>query len=259
MIQEIGIVIGLYILTRLVPTSRPRISTMLTWATMVVTILVIGDLAFRGFASNSLYDFVKSKTERNEPRENNSVAVSTIGTTTITRADGGSITTPVSYGKALAEDSSLKREWIAAHDSTMPVDVIGTPGVTTVYESKQYGGNYLYTAEIHLTIKQPIRAIEIRFLIFDVWGNHVRTLSLDSVADLAPGVKSLSGEWAVYSEHEVAAHYASIGYVARARLEDGRIIETPQDVIVAEARRFAKKFTPEQLEPKPQPKPAAKE
>ena len=87
----------------------------------------------------------------------------------------------------------------------------------------------------------------------------MRTLSSRSVADLAPGTKTLNSKWSVYSENEVEAHYASIGYIARARLEDGRIVEAPQEVIVAEARRFAKKFTPEQLEPKPQPKPAARE
>ena len=255
MIPEIGIVIGLYILTRLTPTTRPKMVVLLSGLTMLVTLVAITDLVTRGLSSTSLFTLVASTFERDEPKNEGVVAVSKSGTTTITRADGGSITTPLAYGIAIAKDSSLKREWIAAHDSTMPADLDGTPGVTTVYVSKEYGGNYFYSAKIPLEIKQAVRAVEIRFLVFDVWGNHVRTLSSDSVADIAPGKTTLNSKWSIYSENEVEAHYASIGYVARVRLVDGRIVEIPQDAIIAEARRFAKKFTPEQLEPKPQPRP----
>ena len=107
MITEIGIVIGLYILTRLVPASRTRFVTVLSGVTMLVTLVVIADLVTRGFTSNSLYALVKNKTERDEPKEKGIVAVSKVGTTTITRADGGSITTPLGYGIAVAKDSSL--------------------------------------------------------------------------------------------------------------------------------------------------------
>ena len=47
MITEIGIVIGLYILTRLVPASRTRFVTVLSGVTMLVTLVVIADLVTR--------------------------------------------------------------------------------------------------------------------------------------------------------------------------------------------------------------------
>lgn len=54
-------------------------------------------------------------------------------TTTVTKADGGRITTELGYGIALVKGSSLHREWIAVHDTAIPVDTDGTPGVDTIY------------------------------------------------------------------------------------------------------------------------------
>lgn len=164
--------------------------------------------------------------------------------------EGGSITTVLGYGVAVAKGSSLQREWIAVHDSKMPVGFEGTPGVTTVYISRQYGSDYRYRAKFTVATREAIRAVQIRFLTFDVWGEHVRTLSFEDVADIAQNTKKeLTGDWALYSENDVEKHYASIGYVARVRLADGRVIEAPTDLVVDEAKKFSQKFTAAELEP----------
>jgi hypothetical protein len=143
------------------------------------------------------------------------------------------------------------------HDAKMPLSFEGTPGVTTVYVSRQYGGDFRYRAKFTVATKEAIRALQVRFLTFDVWGEHVRTLSFEEVADVASNAKKeLTGEWALYSENDVEKHYASIGYVARVRLADGRVVEAPTELVIAEARKFSGKFTAAELEPTP-PAPTA--
>jgi hypothetical protein len=63
--------------------------------------------------------------------------------------------------------------------------------------------------------------------------------------------RSLVNEEDAVSENEMSEHYASIAYIARVRTADGRVIEADPAAAVAEARKFSKKFTPLDLEPKP--------
>jgi hypothetical protein len=248
MIPEIGIMLGLYILSRIAPAGPLRLAALFSVLTGLVTVLVVADLTVRGFTSNTLFSLV-------HPTEPPSVSDATPASTdvkskaTVTRADGGSVTIELGYlAEVVAKESSLKREWIAVHDSTIPVDLEGTPGVSPEYV---YGRGYRYRTKFRITTKQPIRAVEVIFLTFDVWGNHVRSLSFEEVADVAAGVtKDLQGEWAL-SDNDVERHYASIAYVARVRVEDGQVLVAPVDTVLDEARKFSAKFTAAQLEPKP--------
>jgi hypothetical protein len=133
----------------------------------------------------------------------------------------------------------------------MPADLIGTPGVSTTYTSGRVSGEYYYEAKPSVQAKEDLAAIEIRFLVFNVWGQHVRTLLSDEVADVAAGVtKELSPQWRVLSENEVSRHYASIGYISRIRTKDGRVVDADPTAIVREAQKFSKKFTVADLDPK---------
>lgn len=63
------------------------------------------------------------------------------------------------------------------------------------------------------------------------------------------GKKSFRAEWRVYSENDVEQHYASIAYLARVRLADGRVLRASEGPVLAEAKKFSDKFTPADLEP----------
>lgn len=170
---------------------------------------------------------------------------------TVTRESGGSIQTPLSSGIVVNKESSLTREWITFHDPLLPADVLGTIGVKTVYESGRVSGDYKYSAKFTIDAREPISAIEVRFLLFDLWGEHIKTLSLSEVADIQ-GSKEVSGRWRVYSENEVSEYYASIGFIARVRTQSGRVFQANTIPVLEEARKFSKKFTAESLEPKPE-------
>lgn len=175
----------------------------------------------------------------------------------ITTASGGSIQTDLGYGITINQGSTLKREWITVQDDTIPVEINKTVGVQTVYESEgRYSSSgYKYSAEYSITVKEALTAIEVRFLLFDIWGEHTRNLSATEIIDLAAGTtKTFDGKWNVYSENEVAEFYASIAYIAQVRTADGRVMKTNPGNVLDQAKRFSEKFTESDLEPKPEEK-----
>jgi hypothetical protein len=179
-------------------------------------------------------------------------------TTTFSRGSGGSVTTTLGFGIKLNPNSSLQREWITAHDSLSPVDLGGTVGVATTYKSGgEYStGGYHYEATLPLTFKDDVQAFEIRFVLFDVWGQFTRTLSYTEIEDEITGTtKSFTPSWSLYSENEATEHYASLAYVARVRTKAGRVFEANYQPVVDEARKISARFQPEWLEPNPTPRP----
>jgi hypothetical protein len=172
--------------------------------------------------------------------------------TTVTRASGGSIRTELSPGIVVNKESTLEREWITIHQE-LPADLVGTTGVRTVYKSGRSTGEYVYESRVTIEAKEPLTAITVHYLLFDIWGRHVRTLALTEVIDIAPGRKSFSGTWRAWSENDVATYYASIAYLSRIRTKAGRVISADIAPVLTEAKKFTNKFTAEDLEPKVRP------
>lgn len=173
----------------------------------------------------------------------------------VTKESGGSIHTDLGYNIVLNKESSLTREWITVHDNSIPVAISGTAGVKTIYEpGRNYSsGSYKYTTEFSITPSEAISAFEVRFLTFDIWGDHVRNLSMTEISDMPSGVaKKIDGKWNVYSENEVSEYYASIAYIAQVRTVSGQVIKADPKVVLEEARKFTKKFTEGDLEPVPE-------
>jgi hypothetical protein len=172
--------------------------------------------------------------------------------TPVTRASGGSIKTELGMGITVNKGSTLEREWITVHQA-LPADLVGTTGVRTVYKSGRVSGEYNYEAELTLEAKEPLSAFTVHYLLFDVWGRHVRTLALTEVTDADPGNKTFSGTWRAWSENDVSTYYASIAYLARLRTKAGRVIAADTTPVLAEARKFTTKLSAEDLEPKLRP------
>lgn len=170
-----------------------------------------------------------------------------------TKADGGSVTTVLSSGIAVNDNSTLRREWVVVHDSGLPVDIVGTPGVKTVYErgGRYTRGEYEYEAEYTISATEPIAAVEVSFILFDVWGIRTKTLSATDVEDFAVGEHSLDASWRVFSENEVSEYYASVGYVAAVRTKAGVIFTANTAAVVDVAREYMEDFTDDLLETDP--------
>jgi hypothetical protein len=255
MIPSIGIMIGCYILYRLVPSSRTGITRALAAVTALVTVIVLVDLSARAATGKDIAELLAPTAEQSSAA---SGALETVAPetgapngagATVTRANGGSIRTPLAFGIVLAKDSSMTREWVFVLDRGLPLKVSGAPGVTTVFRRRDYGGDFRYQASVTIQTSQALSAIEVVFLVFDVWGQHVRTLNNHVTADIAAGAeKKLDGEWQV-DENDAEKHYASIGYVRRVRLADGRILAAAEAPILEEARKLNAKFSPSDVVP----------
>lgn len=253
MIAEIGIVVALYVLARLLVDRWPAVGRLVSVVALVAASLAAVDLGVRLFREGGVASFfVNAKPDPTfgiDP-----AATDKPSNASATRVSGGRITTELGFGFAVAKDSTLEREWIAVHEPSLPAGFEGTPGVTTVYVRREYTGDYRYKADFTINAREALRAIQVQFLTFDIWGEHVRTLSFEEVSDIAAGAKRVfNGVWNVFSENDVEKHYASIAYIARVRLADGRVVDAPTAKVVEEARKFSEKFTAAQLEPKAPP------
>ena len=176
---------------------------------------------------------------------------------TVSRASGGTVRTELGHGLYVNKESSLEREWITVHDDSIPVDIMGTVGVKTVYNSgtRYSSGGYQYEAEYSINAEEDLSAIEVRFLTFDIWGEHSRILSVTEIVDIAAETtKKFVGKWSVYSENEISELYASVAFIAQIRTKSGKVFKTNPEFIIEQARKFSKKFSEEDLEPNPEKK-----
>jgi hypothetical protein len=256
MIAEIGIVVALYVLARLLVDRWPAVGRLVSILAVAAASVVAIDLGVRLFREGGVASFFSSAKPGPafgiEPAASDKPS-----NASVTRVSGGRITTELGYGIAVARDSTLEREWIAVHEPSLPAAFEGTPGVTTVYVRRDYTGDYRYRANFTIDTKEHLRAIQVQFLTFDIWGEHVRTLSFEEVSDIAANSKRVfNAVWNAFSENDVEKHYASIAYIARVRLADGRVVEAPTAKVVEEAKKFSEKFTVAELEPRtPSPGP----
>ena len=171
---------------------------------------------------------------------------------TTTKADGGSLTirsVGVQVDENTYEQSTLRREWIAVHDDRLPVDVVGTPGVTITFASR--GRGYEYRAEYTISASEPVVAIEVNFILFDVWGVRKGTLSATDVEDFDEGEHNLIATWRVSPESEATKYYASIGYVSAVRTKAGAIFTADTASVEGVAQEYMYRFTDGLLETDP--------
>lgn len=168
----------------------------------------------------------------------------------VLRTSSGSNQTNMGSGFVVNKSSTLQREWIVVVDPTMPATFEAAQGVRTTYESTRTGGNFKYLADVYVTPKQPLAAIEIRFLLLDVWGDVIRLLSLSDVGDTQTTPVLYNGAWTLSSENEASRFLTSVGYIARARTKDGKVHEANPQAILGEARKIAKSLSVDDLQPR---------
>ncbi|NQW47973.1 MAG: hypothetical protein HQ464_09420 [Planctomycetes bacterium] len=159
---------------------------------------------------------------------------------------------PYGSGEAKKMDtrSSLSLEWIVVDDPRLPVAFSSVCGVRAIKDLSP--DRYWYNVKFAVTvIGEAVSAVNLRFLTFDVWGCHVRTLGYTEVSDRRRN-ETWTDEltWYLGTETEAEQHLASLGYVARVRTREGLIVNADNAFIIREAQRFSEKFTEADLEPK---------
>ena len=165
--------------------------------------------------------------------------------------------TALSARIVLNEKSDLQREWITISDNSMSVLYVGLTGIETKFQAatSYSSSRYVYQADFTIYCMEPITAVEIKFIAFDVWGKTIKTLVQTEIANYGVGSQHLNGVWNLFSENEASEFYASIAYISRVRTKEGKVLEADLTTVLEEAKIFNTKFEASELEPE---KPAKK-
>lgn len=142
--------------------------------------------------------------------------------------DGGSVITSLGNNTSTNLLSTLTRTWIVINDNSAPASLEDV-GVETKYTDQ-----FLFETVGSLTAKEALSATEIRILLYDVFGNHLRTLSHSSIIDLSESAvirgSPMLGMWPAY-KIEPANYLTSVSFLAQARTVDGEIWRFNQESV----------------------------
>ena len=163
--------------------------------------------------------------------------------------DGGSVAVRTANGM-LNQDSSLKRKWYAIDDKNSPVS-LDHAGVFCRFDEKEKVQYLLPVGTV--SPKQSVSAVEVRYLLFDVWGERFRTLSVTRLTDSSTSIDlGDNRRWPV-SQSEVSQFLTVVAFVARVQTEGGRIWKFDADRILAQIRALGKNVRSSELAPDEQP------
>lgn len=163
------------------------------------------------------------------------------------------------FGIVVNEHSTLNRRCYVIREN-LPLEFLGTPRLVAAYEQgrRSTRGEFQYqtsSALVSLTSEQ-ITAFEARFLVFDVFGRRVKTLSATEIADVG-GAETFNRtwRWTIYSENEAAKHFASIAFVSKVRTADGRVHSFDPAAVAHAIRKLGHEIAEDDLEPTPDARP----
>jgi hypothetical protein len=165
-----------------------------------------------------------------------------------TNYDGGSVVTELSPKIKLNEKSSLRRSWIVLNGSSCPVQ-LNKAGIKTAYG--YWGGTeqYWFSLDGGANIKQKIQAVEITCMLFDIFGEHLRTLSLTAVEDVeTTDSYKLGGRW-LAGENDVSHFLTSVVFVTSVRTSEGKIWRFDQKAVFDELARTQLKAADIEINP----------
>ena len=143
--------------------------------------------------------------------------------------DGGTVVTPKGYNFAtedINEGSSLRRSWVTLNDTECPLEI-----VEVTFPVKGRSGDFFIRAAGHMRPREPISAFEIRILLFDVFGNHLRSLTATMVKDYDAGDEvPLTGRWTM-GWTDVEELLTAVVYVANVRTQEGVVWQYSEEAI----------------------------
>ena len=161
--------------------------------------------------------------------------------------DGGSVVTPI-YEKIKVNDgSSLRRTWLVINDPACPLQLSGS-GIVTKWRGTDFG--YIFYSAGSAKPSQPVKAFEVRYILYDTFGDHMETLSQTKVTDTDAGsVFNLAdGEW-----HATGSEYSElltvVVFVAQVRPSDGKIWRYDEKAVSGELAKIQVKAATGVLEP----------
>ena len=160
--------------------------------------------------------------------------------------DGGPVVTDLGYNVKVNDGSTLRRSWVTLNDTASAVQ-LAAAGVATTYGNREY--QFTPTGKAKATTAAT--AFEVRYLLFDTFGNHLKTLSGTEIRDLISGGElelAKTGTWRAF-ENEVSQLLTVVSFVAFTRTADGKVWRYNEKAIGAELARIELQVKSGILEP----------
>jgi hypothetical protein len=132
--------------------------------------------------------------------------------------DGGSVIVRTANG-FLNQSSSLKRKWVVIDDLSSPAR-LSRIGVFIRFDEKEQMHFLVPVGTVSPT--RAISAVEVRYLLFDIWGEHLSTMTLTRLLDTSTSVEVRDNGWPAW-ESEVSQLVTVVAFVARVRTADGQV------------------------------------
>jgi|694.fasta_scaffold90661_2 hypothetical protein len=148
--------------------------------------------------------------------------------------------------------SSLRVGWWTIIDDTLPIRFFEPCGILAHNIANDYPLALRYAATTSVQCyDEMVAALEVRYMTFNVWGQHVATLVANEVQDLTVGHRIRYGhKWHLFSETEADVFCDSLCFISRVRLSSGTVREADLSFVLREAQRICEKVSESDLEPK---------
>lgn len=159
---------------------------------------------------------------------------------TLSKANGGNARLS-EYSPA----TSLERVWYSINDPSAPAQLDGA-GVTTFFARS----DFRFKGAGQIKAGEDVAAIEIRFLLYGVFGDHLITLSGTRVGDIQKGSSYQLNDMQWNSWGNDAEEYlTSVAFVARVRMKNGALWNYDPKALVAAVEKASLAAKPEALDP----------
>lgn len=153
-----------------------------------------------------------------------------------------------SGGANLNKESTLEREWIVVNDDASPAIISKLSGVKTKAEFKRTGMSYIFFTETPIRIIEPISAIQVKYILFNIWHEPIKVLAAIDIRDFEVGGAIVKGKW-VTSIMEGEHFYTSISFISKIRTRSGKILVSDINQVMKVAKSLNKDFSEKDLIP----------
>lgn len=157
---------------------------------------------------------------------------------TLTKSDGGSVLTELGYNVVVNMGSTLVREKIILNDANCLIQ-LDSVGINTAYANRKYS----FYPVGSINIKEPIAAFKIHHVLYDVFGDHMKTLSNKEIKDMEGSIDiSKSASWYA-SGNNVSNYLICVSYVSKVRTKSGQLWHCDFEAIKKELAELKIEFS----------------
>jgi hypothetical protein len=171
----------------------------------------------------------------------------------VSKSDGGSVVIELGSNISINKESSLHRTWYVISDPACPVRMVtglSAAGINIKYRGER---GFWFTSDGLASARTDVSAFELSAVLFDLWGDHLKTLSLVALQDLRSGSTiSLSDKFEWYaSDQDTTGYLTCVTYVRTVRLMDGKLWRADMRPILRKLGEIQLKASEEKLDARP--------